>query len=298
MRLRVKELEAAHFSRNLLLGPGGTLDEALVQRAQVLYNTGRPVGALRNLILGVRDFREQNAEGGAEVIPLRFRRAWRAVRKWESTEPGECHIPLPELHWKAMIGVCLLMGTELFLQVAEQLILCFGAALRPGEGLALRVRDLVFAVTLGYSVDRTFVRLEHHKGVQRGHGRPQHATLRDPVLSQWLRRRAAGRDPEARLWQSPPTHFRRFFDQVVVRCGLQTCGFTPSSLRAGAATALYIADAPVGDVAWALRHRSPETLRFYIQELGAALARSAVPGSLPRLEVFARAAAALLSGSL
>lgn len=297
-RKRDKELGEADFPLALLIGPAAALDAALVREGLRMYNGGRSVGALRDLILGVRDFRDGYAEGGVaqDLASCRFKRAWAAVRKWEQTEPGECHVPLPELHWKAMIGACLVVGGDVALQVAEQLVICFAAALRPGEGLALCAQDLVFAVDLGYPKDQIFVRLENHKGAQRGRGRAQHGTIRDPVLTRWLRARMRLRAPAARLWSLPVSSFRRHFDAAVRRCGLEGLGLVPSSLRAGAATALYIAGAPVADVGWALRHRNPDTLRYYVQELGAALARAAVrPEVRSRLEVYARAASALLS---
>ena len=55
-------------------------------------------------------------------------------------------------------------------------------------------------------------------------------------------------------------------------------GFTPASLRAGAATLMYTRTRDLSRVRWFLRHQSDDTLEHYIQELPAALARGRLSG--------------------
>ncbi len=313
VRRRQRELADANVPVHVLLGPEPLVVSFLVRRGQDLYSQGWPVGRFRELILAVRDARDQADASGS------YAAAWRAVRKWEALEPGECHVPMPLLHFQSVVGACLVRGmpaaqrypavlpalAPVFAVVTEppnkherlaaQCLLGFGGALRPGEGLGLYREDLAFATELGYARERCFIRIRKHKGQQRGFTRAQHATVRDEFAASWLRMFANRLTPGEKLWPWSDVVFRDAFTEVLVVLGLSHCGFVPSSLRAGAATALYLADAPVADISWALRHRNPETLRYYVQELGAALARAAVsPETVQRLRVFAAAADQLL----
>ena len=64
-------------------------------------------------------------------------------------------------------------------------------------------------------------------------------------------------------------------------------GFTPGSLRAGCATALYLDGVPLDDIRWLLRHTSQKQLESYTQELALAMNRVRHAAAAPQVEAHA-----------
>ena len=82
-----------------------------------------------------------------------------------------------------------------------------------------------------------------------------------------------------RLWEQCLTFFRV--------SAHSDDGFTPGSLRAGCATALYLDGVPLDDIRWLLRHTSQKQLESYIQELPLAMNRVRHAAAAPQVEAHA-----------
>jgi len=261
--------------------------EALVEYGQHLYDTEKPLGHFRSCVLGMQD-------RYGSWAPF-LKRAWKAISAWEAVEPSCSHVPLLVIAWEAMVAFSLLLGMESF---AFVVVVGFVGMLRPGEAIALRRADISLPSDRLEHGGAVFLAVNDHKTRTRGAG-AQHAKIRDPVLVAWIEKVVLKlhRARDERMYARSPQTFRREWDFVLralaVPC-LSGVGFTPASLRAGGATAAYeLLGAP--EVRWRLRHASEKSASRYIQEAGAAVARSLLSEEARvRVSLFARGLDAVL----
>jgi hypothetical protein len=237
---------------------------ALVRWGQLLHDSGAAISRFRNTLLATQD--------RAPEVCGQLRRAWRALSQWQALEPSDPHPPMPRSLLAAMVSVAVVAELGDF---AAFLLLGWVALLRPGEALRIRRRDLIFPEEIAAERELLFVALQEHKT---RHGRtldgPQHGVVRDPLVISYLR--AVVRRKRADHLVVALTHreFLRTWRGVLAALGTsgwQRDGFPPSSLRAGGATWLYMANCPRPEVSWRLRHGSEGSVRHYIQQAAAAL---------------------------
>ena len=122
----------------LWAGGPAVVAEAIIDFAERLYQGGRPVYVLRNLVLGVQDVRRhwRGCLGGA----------WDAVRIWQDAVPHHHRVALPRYAFEALMGVVLAWR---WYDVAAVLMVGWAGALRPGEMAELEVADVLLPCDLG-----------------------------------------------------------------------------------------------------------------------------------------------------
>ena len=117
---------------------------------------------------------------------------------------------------------------------------------------------------------RCFLVITQPKSRTRGGPQTEHATITDTPVVHLLEHWSNQHRRSAWLWSATDAAFRRRWNECLKVLGLS--GFTPAGLRAGCATHLYMSGVELSRIAWALRHKSEATLRYYIQEMPALLA--------------------------
>ena len=200
--------------------------------------------------------------------------AWDVVSEWSLREPGKSRVPVPEAGLRAAITLaCCLHWT------AFALFLAFGwcAALRPGELLKLRRRDVTLPSDLASPTSPLFLRLRASK-TSRKHGAAthQHARIDAADVIELAEALVGELRPKERIFGWKYRAMRAQWDELFQR----RLGFerlTPSGLRSGGATDALLAGG-LESARLRLRHlvNSRSTER-YLQEAGAAFAYARVP---------------------
>ena len=200
--------------------------------------------------------------------------AWDVVSEWSLREPGKPRAPVPEAGVRAAITLaCCLRWT------AFALFLAFGwcAALRPGELLKLRRRDVTLPTDLASQTSPLFLRLRASK-TSRKHGAAthQHARIEAADVIELAEAYLGEMRPKDRIFGWKYRAMRAQWDELFKR----RLGFerlTPSGLRSGGATDALLAGG-LESARLRLRHlvNSRSTER-YLQEAGAAFAYARVP---------------------
>jgi len=218
---------------------------------------------------------------------------------WEMREPGTNRVPLPRAAFEAGLAVALVWE---WYQFATFLLIGWCSAGRPGELLAVCRRAVLLPSDLGSRDDVAFVVFEAPKTGQQAHvrraARRQHARIDAVEAVRWLEAYCAW-IPDAELVVGlSKTELKRAWGAVFGdRLGFSTqhlSGITPSSLRAGSATALYQARDSPEPVRWRLRHTSQGMTERYIQESMAALILGRLPAASRATIVQLAAAAPVL----
>lgn len=263
---------------------GPTAAALLTGYGQFLYDSDQSMGSFRLALLAVQD-----RFGG--FTPF-LRPAWKAITKWQILEPSIPHVPLPRAIWLAMMTVAIFLARPGF---ATALMIGFAAALRPGELLGLQRRNILLPGDLCESRQVGFVALPKHKTSRFGQS---HVTIRDPGVLTFLSAMIGELPDDALIYPGSVYAFRRLWDFI---CDLlqvphvDGIGYTPSSLRAGGVTDLYIAGMGIAEIKWHLRHRSDGSHWRYVQEAGAALRFARLPKrAKERIALFAQHAPEVL----
>lgn len=263
---------------------GSRATQILVRYGQHLYDANRPIGIFRLVLLAVQD-------RFSDLEPY-MRLPWRAVSKWQILEPSTPHVPITRELWKAMIAIALLLGRPAF---AMMLVIGFACAMRPGELLGLVRGHVILPCDIADTRPVGFISLPQHKTARFGQA---HVAIRDRFVLEFLTAMTHGLDVNDSLYPASAYAFRRLWDYI---CDLLHVphvdgqGYTPSSLRAGGVTDLYMAGTPIAEIRWVLRHRTEGSTWRYVQEAGAALRFARLPSlARARIGLFAPHASALM----
>ena len=103
-----------------------------------LYDSNRPVGDLKDTILGLTD-------AFAYARPA-MNEAWRIVKTWERLEPDTARAPLPYEIYRAMRATALAWG---WARIAMILHIAYFCLLRPAEIFGMRRSDVWMMPTAG-----------------------------------------------------------------------------------------------------------------------------------------------------
>ena len=285
---------------------GVTVGKLLVEYAQVQYARGAARNSVKLALLGVQDRYAH--------WRVALRSAWQTFSNFERETPGESHLPVPKVAYRASLGVCCAwlpagaarewrrLRSCIWLEMLASLIAGWLCMSRPGELLRLRRRNLGLPSDFGDPHGPGWIAFADPKGGWgRNAARAEHVTIRDPVGLRFLEAYAAHLPDDALLFPSLAvgTRHRDCWDAVFGRTLGFSCrdgvGLTPASLRAGALTALYETGQSPGRLQWEARHKDTQTTRRYVQELGAALVLARLPRDRrDAIESLARTAPPLL----
>ena len=211
-----------------------SFDEAMIEYLQELWQRGAP-----------RSVAQTAAQYGPSAFPLDLRQrlpgTTRAMQAWSRLDPGEFRQPLPMLVAHALLVLWL---SEHRWAAAIVLILMLSGVMRPGEAASLRRRHLSLPEDHGVA-GLVIIVIVDPKTAHLGGAAIQHATLEEPAAIPLLRWFLADVPPDAFLWAGPSydarlASFEYAFKRALARLRLEELGFTPASVRAGAATAIWI----------------------------------------------------------
>ena len=154
---------------------------------------------------------------------------------------------------------------------AAVMLLMLGGVLRPGEATSLRRRHRSFPEDHG-EPGLVIIAVEDPKT------QPalQHATLEEPAAIPLLRWFIAGLHEDSLLWPGPNydarlASFAYALQRGLERLGLPANAYTPASMRAGAATAIWVRAFNGELVQRRGRWASARSLRHYLQQAAATL---------------------------
>lgn len=266
------------------------VDDILARYGQHLYDAeARGPTGFRECIFAVTD-RHRRLRGRGLVY------AWDVVGAWEELEPSVPRNPMPVLVVRAAIAAALGWSWR---SLAALLAVAFHAALRPGEFIALRVRDILLPEQLYHGLNHGFVVIQQPKTRKKA-GRRQHVRLEGHDLLGLLRSVTTGRPALDFVWGHDASattrarNFRRQFDALMT--ALNVDDMLPASIRAGAATWWYDQGLELDRIRWIGRWTRQDTLEHYIQEWPALRAQLRLPLDVRRrLEALADLTPRLIS---
>jgi hypothetical protein len=252
--------------------------DALVLFGNWLYRSERSRGDLAELLNHVSELRE-------DWRPL-LGAARKVNSRWKHLEPTQHHAPAPVELVAAMCVLGCLSTSPRFVLV----LLCgYFGGLRPEDMLSLRKKSFVFPN--GASSRFCFIVIGGAAGssapktARTGGAQTQHVRISEPLVLRVLSWALDLLAPDDPIWPWSKQVFRTRWNSACEFFNVaanDANGFTPASLRAGAASALYEANVALTDIKWFLRHNvtesGPGSLGHYIQELPAAMIRA---GALP-----------------
>ena len=197
----------------------------------------------------------------------RLPRAWEALQQWKLVEPSTPKIPIPEDLVQAFFAKAIALGALtqraydrlLWIATGICMLVTFYGLLRPGELLKLTVR----CIDLGSRGHVAVLALAAPKN-RRFMGHWQFTIIEDETAVRWLRWWVADLTEGCRIYPGSYQEFATRFRSLARSFGVD--GLTLGSLRAGGATSAFLAHRNLGQLQYAGRWRSPQSLQHYLQE--------------------------------
>jgi len=256
----------------------------LISYIQHLYNSRAAVSRASSAVLVFQHSQPS--------LRSRLRPAWDSVLSWKLEVPLQKRRPLPSKILNVMFLMALFEGlvrdtpkSFSWLCFAVALRVGFHSLLRPGELLALR-RGSVSLSADNLLFDRPQAILAIFDPKNKAFvGRAQFARLLDPITLAWVEWLVVGLPHRLRLFPFSPQRFRVLWDHTICALGLQSCGYTPASLRGGGATQLFLDGHSLESIKFAGRWKNMGSLEHYVQEAVSLLTLTRIPPSSQRVIV-------------
>ena len=255
-------LRAGHRPTNTT--PSHHLDKWLEKAIEEAYHSGERLYWVTLGVLGIQ--RKTKISGSL------LRGTWKAIQGWRSLRPVRSRIPMTAFCLEGVVLACLLEGWREEGRLRKQMWSCglalwlgFVCLLRPSEVLKLRVGDLSFPHAADPSSDPGVVVVVRSPKTRRVWHR-QFVLSHDERLDRWLAWWVRGCSPSTLVFSLTRYMWNKYFQQVLRMLGLDTCGFTLGSLRAGGATNHFRKFRNLGQLQFLGRWSSASTLQFYLQE--------------------------------
>ena len=255
----VLERVSAHAASQLFLCPQLAVD-VLVNYGKSLFAAGAPLYEYRHVLV----LAQQKHSGlRAFMAP-----AWQVISQWEEVQPLQHRQPLPEVLFRAMFVVSLLLGWKRW---AATLLLAFEGIARIGEVLQATRADLVLPCdSCDNVIGVAFLRIRKPKTSRRGKGRIQHLKISNSAAVTFLEQVFGPLDYSLKLFPLSANVFRRRWERVLdVLLVPKLRRPTPASVRGGGAILAYKRGEPISDILWRMRLVALSTLESYLQELAA-----------------------------
>lgn len=241
------------------------LDTLLCLYIEHLFRTKQPKTSASNAINAIQFFTPRCKSLLPECHLL--------IRGWDRLTPAQSHPPLT-FELTVVIAVCMLRAspsTPSLYGAAVATLLAFDCYLRVGELCGIRVRDVALSAGhhFGTAYTGSAIALPRTKT-----GPNQYVTISMPVVQTLVTQlvshvlstsssRAAPRD--SLLFDFTADTYRKYFHAACHALNLSQYGFTPHSLRHGAATYAHLRHVPLDDILLRGRWRQPLSARIYIQ---------------------------------
>ncbi len=262
------------------------LNDLLIDYIQSCYDRNIPISRARCAVLGVQHNHRNTVR--------QLKASWDSIKSWEQKRPLRLRVPCPELIARAMFLSALLKGfcsdpdrSQQWIPFAIVLWVCWVGMLRPGEAIGLRGEDVVLPSPLHASLcNSAIVRILNPKN-RRQLGKSQVSKIDDALATRWLECLLTGMTPELKLFPGSLATYRSMFNQLCRELHVEHLGLTPASMRAGHATALFVAGMETSRLRVMGRWRCLESLDHYVQIASSALTVLKVnPVTLRELEYF------------
>lgn len=196
------------------------------------------------------------------------------LRGWDKKHPGQSY---PPLTWNLTVLIAfqlLVMGHK---AAAVAVLLSFDCFLRITECTSLTVQDVALEndPRLGIQQKWMALSLRHTKT-----GKNQWVVVTRAPVAKILRQFVASKPQTAPLFPMSSSVLRALFHQACVKLNLFRFGYTPHSLRHGAATHDCLMGYSVEDIMRRGRWASGKSARLYIQQGQSLLLGQKVPKAL------------------
>jgi integrase len=227
------------------------------------------------------DYKRASAEGayyGLLHFFPRFKRnlpeAEMTLRGWDLLYPGQSY---PPLTWNLTVLIAFQLRVMGHHQAAIAVLLSFDCFLRITECVSLVVQDVAIPwdPRLGVRQAWMALSLRHTKT-----GKNQWVTITRPEVATILNRHLIGMSSTDFLFPMSASALRALFHQACVKLDIYRFGYTPHSLRHGAATHDCLAGYSVEDIMRRGRWASGKSARLYIQQGRSLLLGLRVPKAL------------------
>ena len=234
----------------------------------VLARHNEPNGVSRSVV--------KHALLGAQHLVPRLRgklsTAWENMRVWEEKRISNLRPPLPVPIWSLMLGLARAHAKTTGSFKMRRLWLLFGllldlgllCLLRPGELMKLCWEDFALPDSFTLGQRHAAVRIISPKN-RRQFGAQQFVALKNPSVVAWIACLKTSNQKDA-VWSSSSHQFSKMFKQLLLELGLESCRFTPGSLRPGGATHLFGCGVPVSTLRFLGRWTAEKSLEHYIQQ--------------------------------
>ena len=235
----------------------GLVTLVLQKYGTVLYAGGNPIYEFRHLLV--------LAQQKMPLIRPSISAAWQLLTRWESLQPLVHRPPLPELLYKAMIGVAGMWGWHRW---CATLVMVYEGIGRIGEALRALRRDLVLPSD-NFDDEHmvAYMKVSQPKTRRRGKGKVQHLRIDNKDAVAYLEKIFAKLHPSCKLYPLSASAFRSRWDRVLDTLYVPRSDRpTPASVRGGGAILAYRRGEPVANIMWKMRISHQATLESYLQE--------------------------------
>ena len=216
-----------------------------------------------------------------------LRSTWEAIKGWKSLTPTRPRVPISCFRLEVVVLTCLAEGARrrgyqrrIWWSVALALWTGFVCLLRPGELLNLRRLDISFPEGEGFESQAIGAVIIVRKPKTRRIWRQQFVLCRDPRLVRWLQWWMADVSGKTLLFGVSRYVLQKKFSDVLCKLGIDDCGYTLGSLRAGGATDFFQRTRNLGELQYQGRWTAASTLQYYLMEAFSAFVTSSVESSV------------------
>jgi hypothetical protein len=245
--------------------PAEELDDALALFVHHCFDTGIAYSTAVHAVLYAQVRRPRLRK----LLPT----AWVRIGAWKLQRPIRLRVPLPLPLLQAMFITALQHGfvtdvarAHLWLPFAVCLRLGFFALLRPVEIAQLSREFLALPADAILGFGQRIVCTICDPKNRAAAGRLQFSIASDPCCIAWVSWLCARLPSTWRIYTGTQIQFANMFRELVGILGLDGCGFTPASLRAGGATHMFMDGTPIDRLKFLGRWRALQSLEHYIQE--------------------------------
>jgi hypothetical protein len=241
-------------------------NEWLIRYVQAVHDS--PLGTLKDARYGILGV--QHVHRGMRG---KLRAAWDSISSWQLGTSGKHRVPIPEDVLEALSNLAFLMG--LIYDVAQaQYWLPLGILLRAGFYGMMRPGELYALTSDGVAHASGRVRKTRHGAIltirdpknRRAMGRQQFCLIDDELTCRWLAWVTEDLPSGVKIFPGTGQKARSLLAHLLDLLQLGRVGFSLGSLRAGGATARYVADRNIPALRFQGRWRGDRSLEPYLQE--------------------------------
>ena len=228
------------------------------------------------------------------ILRGKLQTAWGNMKVWEEERTSALRPPIPVPIFLCAVGLARAHGKvdrtshgrNDWIVLSVLLELGFFCLLRPVELLRMRHSDISLPGQFTLCEQHAAIRITSPKN-RRQFGDSQFVLLRNRNALAWLKQIHVTGSDEL-VWKQSRHLFGKMLKQLMCELGVQSCKFTPASLRPGGATMYYGAGVNVSTLKFMGRWSVERSLEHYIQlAMAAQIMNHLPPKAVKRLKKIA-----------